>query len=306
MKKNLLRTCIGLAVGGSLLITSTVMSMASDPTGYEVLKAALKNSGKIENATLIMSGTLTDNNKEFMNVKSTLKTESEQLISGVISVDTDKIDKSYTFYGNEDNVVFKDDYSKVYNKITCNEKENGKNLKKRSHSHEDHNNPQMEAICENIVDTLVGNLKNQVTSEDIGDGQKLISINLDKSEIPAVFNMLLNVKADSECDEEYNKHDEIQKILGISPEDFKAPELTNNVQAEEIDVNIVVDRDNIIKEMDLAIEVTGNDDQNQLHNQKLTLSFDISGINSTSVDTIDLSGQKVKEITSEDFNLTRE
>ncbi|OPZ93944.1 MAG: hypothetical protein BWY74_00948 [Firmicutes bacterium ADurb.Bin419] len=306
MKKNLLRTCIGLAVGGSLLITSTVMSIASGPTGYEVLKAALKNSGKIENATLSISGSLTDNDKEFMNVKSTLKAESEQFISGAISVDTGKIDKSYTFFGSEGNVIFKDDDAKVYNRFTCNEKEHGKNVKKRSSSHEAHSNPQMEAICENIIDTLVGNLKNQVTSDNIGDGQKLISINLDKSEIPAVFNMLLNVKEDPECDKKCIKHDEIKKILGLSPEDFNAPELTNNVQAEEIDVNMVVDKNNIIKKMDLTIEVTGDDDQNQLHNQKLTLSFDISGINSTSVDTIDLSGEEVMEITSEDFNLTRE
>ncbi len=306
MKKNLFRTCIGLAVGGSLLITSTIMSMASGPTGYELLKSAVKNSDKIENATFIMSGTLTDNDKEFMNVNSTLKIESDQLISGAISVDTDKIDKSYTFFGSQNNMVFKDDDSKVYNKVNSNKKENGRKIKKRAHSSENYNTPQMDAICENIVDTLVGNLKNEVVSEDIGDGQKLISINLDKDEIPAIFNMLLNVKADVECDEEYNNHDKMQKILGINPKDFKAPELTNNVQAEKIDVNIVVDKDNIINEMDIEIEVTGNDDENQLHNQKLTLSFDVSGINSTSVDTIDLNGQKVKEISSEDFNLTRE
>lgn len=225
MKKNLLRTCIGLAVGGSLLITSTIMSMASGPTGYELLKSAVKNSDKVENATFIMSGTLTDNDKEFMNVNSTLKIESDQLISGAISVDTDKIDKSYTFFGSQNNMIFKDDDSKVYNKVNCNEKENGRKIKKRAHTNENYNNPQMDAICENIIDTLVGNLKNQVISEDVGDGRKSISINLDKNEIPAIFNMILNVKADAECDEENNKHDNMQKILGINPKDFKVDTL---------------------------------------------------------------------------------
>ena len=42
MNKNLFRTCIGLAVGVSLLITSTVMGMTSGPTGYEALKIAVK------------------------------------------------------------------------------------------------------------------------------------------------------------------------------------------------------------------------------------------------------------------------
>ena len=41
MNKNLFRTCIGLAVGGALLITSTVMGMTLGPTGYEALKMAV-------------------------------------------------------------------------------------------------------------------------------------------------------------------------------------------------------------------------------------------------------------------------
>ena len=78
MNKNFIRTCIGIAVGGVLLVTSTVMGMASGPTGYEALKAAVKNSDTVKNATFSMSGTLVDNNEELLKISSMLKVEQEE------------------------------------------------------------------------------------------------------------------------------------------------------------------------------------------------------------------------------------
>jgi hypothetical protein len=299
MNKNFSRTCIGLAVGGSLLVTSTVMGMASGPTGYEALKAVVKNSDKIKNATFSVSGSLIDNNKEFMKLDSTLKVEQDELVSGEILIDTDKLDKSYTFFASKNNMIFKDDNSDVYNRITSTEK--AKVKVKKSHSKE-YENPQMEAICESIMDTLVGDLKNQVTLTDADDGKKQIGINLDKSEIPALFNLMLNVKHDEEVTDEFDTNNKIHEILGINPIDFESPDLTSNVQAEEIDVKILIGENNIIEGMDLEFEVTGNDAQNQMHRQELKLSFDISGINSTTADVIDLNGKEVQEISSEDFD----
>lgn len=301
MNKNFSRTCIGLAVGGSLLVTSTVMGMASGPTGYEALKAAVKNSDKIKNATFSVSGSLIDNNKEFMKLDSTLKVEQDELVSGKIFIDTDKLDKNYTFFASESNVIFKDDNSEVYNRITSTEKANVKVKVKKSHSKE-YENPQMEAICESIMDTLVGDLKNQVTLTDANDGNKQIGINLDKNEIPALFNLMLNVKPDEECTAEFDTNNKIHELLGINPVDFKSPKLTSNVQAEEIDVKILIDENNVIEGMDLEFEVTGNDAQNQLHRQELKLSFDISGINSTTADVIDLNGKEVQEISAKDLD----
>ncbi len=299
MNKNLFRTCIGLAVGGSLFITSTIMGMASGPTGYEALKIAVKNSDSVKNATFSMTGTLIDNNEELIKLSSTLKVEQEQLVSGSVFIDTNDLDRNYIFSVNDKTMVFKHDASDVYNKITCTQKEN--ELEKKHYEFE---NPQMDAICESILDTLVGDLKNQVTLKNIGDDRKQISINLVKDEIPTLFNLILNLNAaqNEECNQEIETNNEVAEIFGLNPKAFEFPKLISNIQAEEVNVEIIIDKDSIIKEVDLDFEVSGNDAQNNVHNQKLQIGFEVSEINSTTADIIDLAGEEVKELSTEEFD----
>jgi len=302
MNKNLFRTCIGLAVGGALLVTSTIMGMASGPSGYEALKTAVKNSDRVKNATFVIEGSLMDNNEELMKLSSTLKVEQDELVSGIVSIDADKIDRDYTFSTKDKTMIFKQDSSDVYSKIVCTKKENKSN--KRHHIKE-YENPQMEAICENILDTLVGDFKNQVTLKNIKDGRKQISINLDKNEIPTLCNLILNLKQDEEHTGECETKDKMSKLFGINIKDFEFPKLVNSIQAEEVNVEIIIDKDSIIKEMDLEFKVSGKDAQNNIHNQELKISFDVSNINSTTADIIDLKGKQVKEISTKEFEYNK-
>lgn len=298
MNKNLFRTCIGLAVGGSLLITSTVMGMTSGPTGYEALKMAVKNSDSVKNATFTMSGTLIDNNEELMKLSSEIKVEQEQLVSGSVLIDTNDLDRNYIFSVNDKTMVFKHDASDVYNKIICTQEEN-----ETEKEHYEFENPQMDAICESILDTLVGDLKNQVTLKNIGDDRKQISINLDKNEIPTLFNLILNLNAgqNEERNVECEKSNKVAEIFGLNPKVFEFPELISSIQTEEVNVEIIIDKDSRIKEMDLALEVYGNDEQNNIHNQKLQIGFEVSEINSTTSDVIDLAGKEVKELSTKEL-----
>lgn len=298
MNKNLFRTCIGLALGGSLLITSTVMGMTSGPTGYEALKIAVKNSDSVKNATFSMTGTLIDNNEELMKLSSTLKVEQEQLVSGSVFIDTNELDRNYIFSVNDKTMVFKHDASEIYNKITCTQKENESEMK-----HYEFENPQMDAICESILDALVGDLKNQVTLKNIGDDRKQISINLDKNEIPTLFNLVLNLNAakNEEFNVECETNNKVAKIFGLKPKVFEFPKLVSSIQTEEVNIEIIIDKDSIIKEMDLEFEVSGNDAQNNVHNQKLQIGFEVSEINSTNADIIDLAGKEVKELSTKEL-----
>ncbi|MDP4181530.1 MAG: hypothetical protein Q8942_10595 [Bacillota bacterium] len=298
MNKNLLKAGIGLIVGGSLLITSTVLSMAGGPSGYEALKSAVKNSKTIENATLNVSGSVADNDKELIKVKSTFKADEKQhSYSGVISLKSDKSNKAYTLFGNEEQMIFKDDASQVYNKVECNMEAKGKRFHKRINSYEQKQNPQVEKIGEKILDTLVGDLKKKVELKNLDNGEKKISIALDKNEIPSLVNLMLSVKGQNECD----KADKMHEILGINIEDYKAPELVSDIKAEKVDAQIVIDKNNIIKELDAEFDITGNDAENKAHNQDLKVKIDVSDINSTKVDSIKLDGKNVKTITREDM-----
>lgn len=304
MNKKLFRTGIGLVVGGSLLITSTVMSIADGPSGYDALKAAFKNSHKIENATFTVAGSVSDNQKEMVNISSTFKADEENhLFSGNIAISSDKVNKSYTLYGSEKQIVFKDDASNVYNKVECSDEFKGKRHSRNQHYKNPHENPQLEAIGEKIMDTLVGDLKKQVTLKKLDNGDKEIGIDLDKNEIPSLVNLILAVKNDKSY--ETDKQGEFHKILGINPDDCTIPELTDDVQAEKVEVQIVVDKDNTIKGLDLELDITGKDEAKQAHDQELKLSIDVNNINSTNVDTIDLAGKTVKEISKDEIGCHR-
>ncbi|TYQ17987.1 UNVERIFIED_CONTAM: hypothetical protein Cloal_0382 [Acetivibrio alkalicellulosi] len=303
MKKNLLRTCIGLAVGGSLLITSTIMTMATGPSGYETLKAVIKNSNNMENATFNISGSLKDNNEELIKIDSLIKmSEQDHLASGKISITTDMIDKNYTFYKAEDKMILKDDDSNVYNQFTCNKEFKEKKFCKKDSQVKKCDNPQMSAIGETIIDTLVGDFKRHVTLTNIGNNEKQIGINLDKNEIPSLLNLILSAKCQSKYQNECENKDKMFQILGIDPENYQVPKLTSNITVEKIGVQIIVDQNDTIKEMDLELNVTGNDAQNQFRNQNFKLTIVISDVNSTIVDIIDLNGREVNEILLDEFS----
>ena len=196
-------------------------------------------------------------------------------------------------------MIFKHDATDVYNKLTCTQKEN--ELEKRHHQYE---NPKVDAISESIIDTLVGELKNQVNIKSIEDNRKQISINLDKDEIPVLFNLILNLNAEEneECTVKCKTNEEVAEIFGLNPKVFEFPKLISSIQVEEVNVEIIIDEDDIIKEMDLELKVSGNDAQNNIHNQKLQISFEVSEINTTIADTIDLEGKEVKEISTKELD----
>ncbi|HPU41906.1 MAG TPA: hypothetical protein PKY26_05830 [Acetivibrio clariflavus] len=299
MNKNLLRTCIGLVIGGSLLIGSAAMSIASGPTGYEALKAAIKNSNKIENATYQISGSLTDNNRELIKLSSEIKVQQEGLSSGKVFIDTDAFERNYIFSVEDNILILKHDASDVYNKITHTEKEyeNKRNLSKNQNE-----NVKTQAIVENIVDILVGDLKNLVTVADIENDKKQISIDLDKNEIPPLLNLLMNLSQNEDSNIEMEADNMISEVFGISLKDIDLPKLTDNIQPEKIKADFIVDKDNIINQINFELEVSGNDAQNNIHNRKLKLSFDISNINSTTADIIELDGKQVKEISAKELD----
>jgi hypothetical protein len=206
------------------------------------LKAAVKNSKRIESGTLSLSGSVSDNNKEVIKVTSTFKAnEKDHTFSGTVAVNSDKINKSYTMFANEKSMVFKDDASDVYNRIDCTRGLEGKNCKNRNHEFDEKANPQLEALGEKILDTLVGDLKKQVEQKSLENGEKQISINLDKNEIPAIVDLMFAAKGDSKC-EVADKECKMHEILGINPDDLKMSELTSDIHAEKIDIQMVVTR----------------------------------------------------------------
>lgn len=299
MNKKLVRTGIGLAVGSSLLITSTFMSIADGPSGYDTLKAAFRNSRNIDNATFTVSGSVSDNDKDVVKISSKFKADVEEhLYSGTVAINSEKVNKTYTLYGSKNQIVFKDSASDIYNKVQCSDEFN-KNRHRNEFNRDAHENPQLEAIGEKIMDTLVGDLKKQVTLKEMDNGDKQIGIDLDKNEIPSLVNLILAVKDDKS--HEADKQNKMHEILGVNTDDCTMPKLANDIKAEKVDVKITVDKDNTIKGLDVEFDVSGKDEANIAHEQEMKLSMTVSDVGSTKVDTVSLDGKKVKEISGDEL-----
>lgn len=289
MKKGMIKAGIGLAVGGSLLITTTILSMAQGPSGYETLKSALKNTKKIESATLVLRGKATDNQKDILDVNSTVKANhKDSKMSGTISINSENKSKNINIFADKDNHVINVQGTDTYYKFECDKA----NIKTHFDEKE---NPQIEQIHEKILDAVAGDFKNQVKQVNSINGDKVLSVNLEKNNIPEVVDMMLSLHHNNdEAVLRKQAHTKIEEILGIDEADIKVPELVSDVKANKISLEVTVDKNNLIKEIDADINVSGKDEAGKVHNESLDLNADIKDVNTTKVDTINLQGKTVR------------
>ncbi len=296
MKKGMIKAGIGLAVGGSLLITTTILSMAQGPSGYETLKSALRNTKKIESATLVLRGKATDNQKDILDVNSTFKANhKDSKMSGTISINSDNISKNISIFADKNNRVINVQGTDTYYKFESDKA----NIKAHFDEKE---NPQAEQIREKILDAVAGDFKNQVKQVNSINGDKVLSVNLEKNNIPEIVDMMLSLHHDKEeAVLRKQTHTKIGEILGIDEADIKVPELVSDVKANKISLEVTVDKNNLIKEINAAINLSGKDEAGKVHNESLELNADIKDVNTTKADTISLQGKTVKTIKPGDF-----
>ncbi|MEN8905350.1 MAG: hypothetical protein ABF289_05275 [Clostridiales bacterium] len=300
MRKKYLKAGIGIAVGSMLLITSTVISLANGPSAYETLKESVKNSNDYNNVTLESKVSLVDNNETVVNLDMDIKADhSSEKASGTLNLKVEDIDKEIKLYLNEKNVVVKPEDQDEYFKFT-----NSENYKNHSKMNEDREiTPQMEELYEKVLDSFVGDLKKQVVEKDIGNGEKEISIELNDKQIPEIVNAIVAAKSsdnDKLLDDGSKNHDEyIKEIFGFSKEDIEITKLTDDVKVKNIYFKSLVDKNNMIKSLEVGLDINGKDEKGKVHTQSLKATVKFSNINKTVVDEIDLTGKKVKEIESE-------
>ena len=75
------------------------------------------------------------------------------------------------------------------------------------------------------------------------------------------------------------------------------PKLQTDIKISSIDITGDINNDNTIKDQDAAITITGVDAQSVTHTVIIKAHVDLSNINSTTPDTVDLTGKQVKTVT---------
>lgn len=295
MNKKLAMIGTGVAVGSMLLISS-VYAGVGDAPGYNAYKSAVKNTAAVDNVTQKVNVSVEDNGKLLFQVNSTLKADkTNQNGSASVTLTSGTTEQSIQFYKQDDKKIIKTSDSETY-KILDLDHEQGKFKEYRKH--EVQHDPAFAQEVENVIDTLAGNLKNYVILQENGTS-KDIQLHLSGSQIPAAVNAVgsLFIK------ESGRRHNEEMKFnpsdtLGVNVNNIKdsLPQLTSDIKIETVNLDASVNADNLITSQAAVIKITGKDSQGAEHQVNVKLGVGLSDFDSTTPDTVDLTGKQVETV----------
>lgn len=299
MNKKLAMIGAGVMAGSVLLMSSVYAGVGSTP-GYTAYKSAIKNTTTIENATLQARLSIEDNGKRLLQVDSTVKSGKDNVTSSAeFTLLSGNTEQNVQIFSQDDKKIIKTSGSDVY-RIVEMDPEARERLEKYGDGMDQHD-PAFTQEVENVIDTLVGNLKNNVTLKEEGSAKE-IGLHLEGSQIPAIVNAvgsLLNRKGG----DDHGEDPELQAAhdFGLNMYSIKdsLPKLTDEIKIENVSLDADVNADNLITNQTAEIKVSGKDSQGLAHEVVIKLVVNATDFNNTTPNTVDLTGKKTENVKSD-------
>ncbi|OOM75232.1 hypothetical protein [Clostridium sp. BL-8] len=273
-----LKTIVGSAVAGGVLLALSATAFASSSSGYESYKTAVKSIVTTENATIDAQYEVKDNGTVIFSGDTIQKLDNENR-SSKTSTTIDGTSKTYES-SNANGTFIIDNDGNYYqmNKAGKDEKEK---LSESSSSVK---------LAELVTDTLVGDVKNQF----IQDGDK-INVNLEGEQIPELAKLAVSAAVEnSNREKAHNNSDKIGRDGDLKAVMDKVSGLSN-IDVKSISMTATVDGDTL-KDNNVTGVITGTDTNGTSHELTLTLDAKISDVGNTKADTIDVTGKQVTTI----------
>ncbi|GIP26575.1 hypothetical protein J23TS9_17050 [Paenibacillus sp. J23TS9] len=293
MKKKWLMLGGVLGISSVMMITTGINAFAST-SGYDAYKSALKNTRTIQNVAVQASASLQDNGNALASAAGNFKISlNTQTASGSADVKVNGATQSVNFYKLKDQTVLKSSSNETYY-VKQQDKEKKKNNEKETLD------PQIPQQVETVIDALVGNLKDYVAVDAKTDGSKEITAELDNSQIPTVVNAIapLVIKHASNQKHDGEKKDDTSKELPFNRDVLQASslQLTQDIKIEKVSFKADINNANYIEHQEADITISGKDVSGTAHQVTVHLQANLSGYNTTTPDTIDLSGKQVQQM----------
>ncbi|ADG83473.1 hypothetical protein [Thermincola potens] len=294
MNKKLMAILGTVAVGGVLLGT-TAFAAISGTSGYDVYKEALKNTYAVNSITPKTEVTVKDNGKLLFKVDAISKLDKEkESMSNSVTVTSGGLQKTVDMYRQDNKTVIKSSDSSVYNVL-----QRGRERNHKKEWRED--DPGRIKDIENVADALTGTIQNYITLNSNPDGTKEVALQLSDKQISPIINAVASLMV--------KNLDKELKHMGNKPMDFafenslqdKLPRLVDNIRVSHIDVEAKINKDNLIQEQTENITITGTDAKGNAHEVVINIDTGFSNYNSTTPDTVDLSGKQVNIISPENY-----
>ena len=297
MKKKWLMLGGTLGISSVMMITTGVSAFAST-SGYDAYKSALKNTRTIQNVAVQASASLQDNGNVLASAAGNFKISlDKQAASGSADVKANGATQSVNFYKQKDQTVLKSSSNDTY--YVQQERDKGKN--KNDAKEKETLDPQISQQVETVIDALVGNLKDYVAVDAKTDGSKEITAQLDNSQLPTVVNaiapIVIKQASNHERDgEKKDNNDAKQLPFNRDVLHGSTPQLTQDIKIEKVSFKANINAANYIEHQEADITVSGKDASGTAHQVTVHLQANLSGYNTTTPDTIDLSGKKVQQM----------
>jgi len=302
MKRKWLMLGSAIGISSVVLITSGFTALAST-SGYDAYKSALKNTKTLHSVSVQAEAQLKDNGSSLFSGSGSLKADlAGKADSASATLQGQGGARTVNFYKQDGKTIVKESGSDVYY-VEQDGKKKGEQDKEKLDG-------QVPQEVENVIDALVGNLKDYVTLNTQTDGTKAISLHLTDTQLPAVaqaFGALAIKQADTEQGRETND-DAAQsgKAAKNGREGLKSnlkdvlkldlPQLATDIKIDAVDLKAVINADNYIQHQEADITVSGKDAAGAAHQVVLHLNGDFSGFNSTTPDKVDLTGKTVQTV----------
>lgn len=290
MNKKTIAMATSLAIGGSLLF-GAVFANASQLSGYETYKNAVKDTKNLQNETIDLKASISDNGSSLVNVSSNIKlNESSNAMSNVTTVKSGNTTQTRNSYEQDGKNITKSSNSDQYLV-----REDGH---KDSNAIKDAQNPIVEKSMEVIVDTVVGSMQSNVSTNDNTDGTKTFNINIAENNVTPLVNALTSLAFTAENHRgSYQNNDNNDKSNMKDLKDV-IPQLQSDIKIVSVSSTGKINNDDIITSQTANIVVSGKDAQGTQHELTFSIDLNLSNINSTTPDKIDLTGKQVKTMTS--------
>jgi hypothetical protein len=270
-----------MGVSGALMFGS-VYTISAHTSGYEMYKDALKKTHDLKSSTLEFQMQLEDNGKDLLTSSTFMKTNSEtELMSGSTTMSNGKESSGIEMFRQDGHFYVKDG-QQLYRMSSS-----------RKSAHLSENSQELQKDLEKLVDVLTKNLQQKIVVKDEANGYQKLELDLDKSEIPLAANIVssLMIKHAVMMNDRQEAAD--SDFHHIKPE---LPALKKEIVIEDVKISADIHPNNYVEKQTVTASVSGTDANGKAHNLTLSFEIELSDVNKTVVEAVDISNQEIKEV----------
>lgn len=305
MKNKKLLTAGTAVLLSGVLLAATALTGNAATNAYEQFKTLLsQDHAKVDNMTLHMNMTISDNNAAVLNAIADMKADTEKKMSGQFQISGAGEEKSFEVYGKDGTMLFHQTGSENWYQAAHQNEDSedaDKDLERRF------SRPDMkdhEELREMFLDAMMGDLKDQVTLSE-SNGLRTFSLTLDEGNMPVLVKTAFSLGSRTHGDKKAldtvavaSLPQELQNVVADMAEYHKLIEISGERTLERVTIALTVDENNQPQAMAFTTNFSGVAEDGSAHDYEINCSLTLSDLNTTIVSEADVDPSAITTIDS--------